>query len=771
MSGTELFKLFGTIGLNGVDGVEKELNGVTGKAESAGTKMVSAFKKIGAAVATYFTVDAVVNFGKSCVNAAAEVGAEAAAFGQIMGDYATQAGEKMKAVADETGMIETRLTGYMTSLTAKFKGLGFDVSDATTLASDGLRLAADGAAFWDMSLDESVSHLNSFINGSYEGGEAIGLFANDTQMAMYAIEQGIVSETKEWSKLDEATKQATRLEYAQNMYKLSGATGQAAKESNSFLNVQGNLTEAWRQFQATAGEPILNNIVIPAMKKLTEIIPMISAKIPVVIEWVTNMYNKFKQWVDYARGQFQPVVDSLKGLFQNLKTAIGEIVTAIGNFASGLTGGKNASDLMKTAIDLLRGVLTNLVNGLNGIINTIKNFVTWLNSGSAGAEALKAVIVGVTAAFVTFKASIAIQSLIGNLVGKIKNMVTVFKTLWATMAANPVTLIVAAIAALVAAFVYLWNNCEGFRNFWIGLWDGIKNVFNSFLTFCKNAIESIKNFFVNGFNNIKQKTTEIFGKIKDGIMKPIEAAKKTVSDNLNNMKSAFEKHGGGIKGVAAAAMEGVKGYFTSGYSFINNLTGGKLSEIANKVKEKMNSAKQAVENALDGIKKFFSDKLNSAKETVSGIIEKIKGFFSFKISWPKIPMPRFSINPDGWKIGDLLKGSIPKLGIDWYAKGGILDKPTIFGVNGNSLMGGGEAGKEAVAPINTLQEYVRSAVRSELGIMESYMLRLVQTVDKYLPEAAQGRNVVLDTGALVGAMGSNIDVAMGNINRRKERWG
>ena len=185
--------------------------------------MSSAFKKIGAAVTTYFAVDKVVDFGKQVVKAAANVSAEASAFEQIMGGYSDTAQKKMNEIADNTGMVASRLTPYMTSMTAKFKGLGFDIGEATDLASDGLNLAADAAAFWDMSLDDSMSHLNSFINGSYEGGEAIGLFANDTQMASYAVSQGLVKQTKDWANLDEATKQATRLEYAQNMMKASGA--------------------------------------------------------------------------------------------------------------------------------------------------------------------------------------------------------------------------------------------------------------------------------------------------------------------------------------------------------------------------------------------------------------------------------------------------------------------------------------------------------------------------------------------------------------------
>lgn len=277
-----------------------------------------------------------------------------------MGEYANHAREKMDAVADATGITNTRLIGYMTSLTAKFKGLGYDVSDATSLAARGLQLAADGAAFWDMSLEETTGHLNSFINGSYQGGEAIGLFANDTQMAAYAVEKGIIADTKAWSELDEATKQATRLEYAENMYKLSGATGQAAKESDAYLNVQGNLNEAWRQFKAVIGEPILNDLVIPAMSRLTEILPALGEKVKVVIGWVKELWGWYKEHqtlinaLIVAIGTFvvtmntMNIINTVIGWFGALKTAvtglwatlsanpIGLIVSAVAALAAGL---------------------------------------------------------------------------------------------------------------------------------------------------------------------------------------------------------------------------------------------------------------------------------------------------------------------------------------------------------------------------------------------------------------------------------------------------
>lgn len=113
----------------------------------------------------------------------------------------------------------------------------------------------------------------------------------------------------------------------------------------------------------------------------------------------------------------------------------------------------------------------------------------------------------------------------------------------------------------------------------------------------------------------------------------------------------------------------------------------KISGVVSSVKEKFSA-----------IVSTIKDKMNAAKNTVKSIIDAIKGFFSFKFSWPKIPMPHFGISPSGWKVGDLLKGSIPKLSINWYAQGGVFDKPTLFSGNG-VLSGLGEAGAEAVVPL------------------------------------------------------------------------
>ena len=328
-----VFELFGKIAIDS-SGAERSLDNTVGKAKESEGKLSKTFKKIGTAVAATFAVDKIVDFGKQCVNAYASIAAEESAFAQIMGDYAGTAQAKLNAVSEQTGVTSTRLTGAMTSLTAKFKGLGYGVEDATTLAADGLLIASDAAAFWDMSLDESMSHLNSFINGSYEGGEAIGLFANDTQMAAYAVEKGIVADAKAWASLDEATKQATRLDYAKNMQKQSGATGQAKKEASSYANVMANLKEHWRQFQGVVGKPILEKFVLPAMQKLEKIMPKVTEAVVNGIDWLSDGFDKVASYFSdvFTEDGFnvEAMPEAFENMFRDLGKALPGMLSSIG---------------------------------------------------------------------------------------------------------------------------------------------------------------------------------------------------------------------------------------------------------------------------------------------------------------------------------------------------------------------------------------------------------------------------------------------------------
>ena len=385
-----VFELFGTIAVDS-SGAERGIDKTVGHARDAESKLEKTFKKIGTVVAAAFAIDKIVDFGKACTEAYASIAAEESAFAQIMGDYADTAQKKLQAVSDATGVTSTRLTGAMTSLTAKFKGLGYGVEDATTLATDGLLIASDAAAFWDMSLDESMSHLNSFINGSYEGGEAIGLFANDTQMAAYAVEKGIVSETKAWSALDEATKQATRLDYAKNMQQQSGATGQAAKEASSYANVMANLKEHWRQFQGVVGKPILEKIVLPAMQKLEKFMPKLTESVQGGIEWLTEGFDKIAAYFSDVFTEdglnMDALPDALTKMFRDLGRTIPNLLARVGGTIRSTWTNSIWASIQKGfkaifGVDLpewgeIKRTVTDWWNGDNGIKAGIASVCNW----------------------------------------------------------------------------------------------------------------------------------------------------------------------------------------------------------------------------------------------------------------------------------------------------------------------------------------------------------------------------------------------------------
>lgn len=179
-------------------------------------------------------------------------------------------------------------------------------------------------------------------------------------------------------------------------------------------------------------------------------------------------------------------------------------------------------------------------------------------------------------------------------------------------------------------------------------------------------------------------------KHKDVIIETWNKAIAKVKEAIANITNKITE----MKDKASAKIQQMKD------SVVNTFT-----NIKDGMKNKINEAKTAVLSVIDNIKSGIKEKMESAKNTVKSIIDTIKGFFNFKVSLPHIPMPHFSISPSGWKVGDLLKGSIPKLGISWYAKGGVFDKPTLFNYSGG-LGGLGENGAEAVVPLEKNTEWL-----------------------------------------------------------------
>lgn len=150
----------------------------------------------------------------------------------------------------------------------------------------------------------------------------------------------------------------------------------------------------------------------------------------------------------------------------------------------------------------------------------------------------------------------------------------------------------------------------------------------------------------------------------------------------DQVKAFLVKIWDGIKTACVAVFDGIKAYFQTVFNIYKTI-----------FTTAWNVIKKVTTAVWEGIKNAIVKPIETAKNIIKGIIDKIKSFFNFKVSLPKIKLPHFYISPKGWKIGDLLKGSIPTLGIDWYAQGGIVDRPTVLGA-------GDVRGGEGIVPLD-----------------------------------------------------------------------
>lgn len=196
-----------------------------------------------------------------------------------------------------------------------------------------------------------------------------------------------------------------------------------------------------------------------------------------------------------------------------------------------------------------------------------------------------------------------------------------------------------------------------------------------------------------------------------------------------------------IAAIATGVFESIKTEITGTLTNLKNAIKLFTSVLRGDWSGAFDALKNISKNSLDTVSRVFE----TAKNTVKKIIDNIKGFFNFEFKWPKLKMPRFGVSPKGWQIGDLLKGSIPKLSIEWYRKAYdramVLSSPTIFGYSNGSFLGGGDGnGNEIVAGESHLMGLMGKVVDSRLAAHNAQIIALLAAL---LDEVSGGNSEIV----------------------------
>lgn len=246
-------------------------------------------------------IDLFVDFGKGSVESASNVKAAKSQFEQTFGDLQKKAESILQGISDDTNIATTRMKGDFTKMYAFMKTAGTESEQALSLSGRAMIAAADNAAYFDKSVEQATEQLQSFLKGNYENDAALGISATETTRNAKANELY----AKSFKELSESQKVETLLAMVEAGNAASGAIGQAARESDEWTNVTGELSEAMRMLQAEVGKPAIA-LATPIIKDLTDSIYDLLEKsdFEVAFEKLADGIDTFSDSIESAESRF-----------------------------------------------------------------------------------------------------------------------------------------------------------------------------------------------------------------------------------------------------------------------------------------------------------------------------------------------------------------------------------------------------------------------------------------------------------------------------------
>ena len=609
------------------------------------------------------------------------------------------------------------VTGFSASL---ISSLGGDTNKAADYANSALVDMSDNANKMGTDMESIKNAYQGFAKQNYTMLDNLKLGYGGTQEEMKRLLSDAEKLTGQKYDISSFADITQAIHAIQTQMDITGTTAKEASTTISgswgslkaaFQNVLVGLTTGGDMFDQSL-DALVNTAVtfgqniIPAIKgALSGVGSLIEGLAPVIGETIPPLINDLAPTL--ANSAVSLISSLVNGLTQNatqfseclsniiivavagISTVVPQLLDAASKIVSNLMQGLTNSmpQIVNGAVTLIEGLVNGLVNNIPLLIMGAVQLVASLANGLI-ANLPRIIDAGV--------------NLITGIVSASYSMMPQIIQNGMQLVVNLAVGLVRAIPQLIAALPRITGAIvKGFMSV---------NWFDLGLQLIKSIWEGIKSIRSEMWNGVKEKTSELWGGVKN-----------VVSEKLNNIKSTYDAHGRGLKGATFAAIEGVKEYYRTGYDAINQLTGGKLGEIINAVGEKMEVVKSKFGEAFGNVKNtvmtIFENIKNGITEKISAAVNKVKEIFGSiadKVSevWGKIKgiIKAPKIVQKGTVSIAGVSTPIPKLGLEWNAKGGIMTRPTAFGYANGKVQMGGEAGAEAILPLrtfwNNLSQYI-----------------------------------------------------------------
>lgn len=751
----ELFKLFGIVGLKGVDKTKKDLKDTTNTAKEESSKIEKAVNKTGeiaskvgklavkGVAAAGTAIGTITKFAVSSYSEYEQLagGVETlfGAQGMSLKKYAKSIGETVGQAKGKYNQLIQAQTEVMNNAKIAYKTAGMSANDyMNTITSFAAALKqstaneTEAAKVANMAVIDMADNANKMgtnmedIQNAYQG------FSKQNYTMLDNLKLGYGGTKSEMERLLQDAEKLTGIHYDINnlsdVYKAInaiqgklGITGTTGEEAMKTIDGAMKMTKAsWDNLLTGLADPkqavgpliseftnslgILAKNVTPKIKEVFNALPdaliqitpqLMNTIIDLAPSLILAAINLVAGLIGALPGILEPIFSELTDIFNKIPQFLKGNANIVDGFLKSIDSGKPS--IAAKGIEMITALINAIINSLPIIIQIGAKIIDSLGSSiSSNMPSFLSrfldiliqlsqmiltnlpILVGVGMKLI-FSLVQGLMSSLPTLISKvptiIANLADAFSNSAQTIFVWGIKIIAEIIKGLVMAIPSLIANIPKIIHAIFAVWNAINwwNLGKGLISGIAKGISgmggSLVNTAKNLFNSLKSHVSSIFNNIKNVIQSPIFSAETKV--------------------LAI------------------------IGELQNGVRVGFNFIKSHASSVWNGIKSAIMSPMSAAANFVKAIINKIKGFFNFKISWPHIPLPHFNIKPNGWNVGDLLKGKIPSLGVKWYAQAMdnpmILDAPTIFGMSNGQMLGAGEAGAEVVAGRDTLMKMINQA--------------------------------------------------------------